>query len=193
MAFEDRVAAEIRVTLERRPEGLVGLKCLAHRMVHLAREDLHQNGIPIQPLRLIGCPARGGGHGDAETTSVGERLAQLRPLVDEHLDQVLLVEIGIAGQVGDIAHVCDQRDDAGNHVRMPAGTLLCRQALRRVQEIADRAAQGRPFLRGVQRPIQPSVDFVYLLDIVLDVRACAVERRLGRGITAERQGCQAAM
>ncbi len=112
-------------------EGLVRLKRLAHRLVHLACEDLHQNGVPIQPLRLIGCPALGGGHGDAKTTSVGQRLAQLRPLVDEHLDQVLLVEIRIAGQVGHIAHVCDQRDDAGDHVRMPGGAFLCRQALRR--------------------------------------------------------------
>ena len=50
--LEDRVAAEIGVTLERRPEGLVRLKRLAHRLVHLAGEELHQNGVPIQPSSI---------------------------------------------------------------------------------------------------------------------------------------------
>ena len=85
---EDGIAAERRVPLEGGPERLVGLKRLAHRLVHLAGEQLDANRVSIQRLRLLGRPLAGD-HAHAKTAGIHQRLAQLGPLIDEDLDQVL--------------------------------------------------------------------------------------------------------
>ena len=188
MRLEDRIARGVGVGLELWSKGTVRLERHGHRLVELGRQELHQDGVAIQPLDLLdrarlALPPR---RAPKPRARASDSLSSGPWKTSTSISRFRSMS-GSWVRLRDVADAGDERD----HVRPIA--LECRAKLSSSERLGVFLRRSRQTVRRalsssvhLSADVQPLIDLVERLDVVLDLGSLAGERVFDRLIAVQR-------